>query len=189
MFYFIINKILTFIKISLSSHLIVVSTSPTSNRSFAVGSTGSWSSTIWSRTRIVTKSIKIVEHKIHIFLFVFLKMMNNPLVFMNLNSDVRISLPRNSSWFYKIGWLILIQIITTLHCRNFLHRLNIYLLMLLLMHLLSRSAIYRFLSTTHWFIIELSTLFLKLIITNVKGISAHTMITHPHLILLIEVLL
>lgn len=104
---------------------------------------------------------------------------------MNLYSYVSISLPWNSSRFYKIGWLILIQIITTLYCRNFLHRLNVYLLM----HLLSRSAIYRFLSSTHWFIIELSTLFLKLIITNVKGIPPHTMITHPHLILLIEVLL
>ena len=104
---------------------------------------------------------------------------------MNLNSYVGISLPRNCSRFYKIGWLILIQIITTLYCRNFLHRLNVYLLM----HLLSRSTIYRFLSSTHWFVIELTTLFLKLIITNVKGISPHAMITHPHLILLIKVLL
>jgi len=112
---------------------------------------------------------------------------------MNLNSYVSISLSRNCSRFYKISWLILIQIITTLYCRNFLHWLNVdllmLLLMLLLMHLLSRSAIYRFLSSAHRFIIELSTLFLKLIITNVKSISPHTMITHSHLILLIEMLL
>lgn len=104
---------------------------------------------------------------------------------MHLNTNISISLSRNSPRFNEICRLILVQIITTLNSGNFLHRLNVYLLM----HLLSRSAIYRFLSSTHWFIVKFSTLFLKLIITNIKRISSHAMISHPHLILLIKMLL
>lgn len=104
---------------------------------------------------------------------------------MYLNTNISISLSGYSSRFNEICRLILVQIITTLNCGNFLHRLDVYLLM----HLLSRSAIYRFLSSTHWFIVKFSTLFLKLIITNIKRISSHAMISHPHLILLIKMLL
>lgn len=57
------------------------------------------------------------------------------------------------------------------------------------MHLLIRSAIYRFLSTTHRFIIKFATLFLKLVITHVKSVPAHTVITHSHLVLLVKMLL
>ena len=73
MFYFVFYQIFTLIKVSLCSHLIIITISSACNGSFAVSSS-SWSSAIWSShaSGIITKSIKIVEHKIHVFLLVLL---------------------------------------------------------------------------------------------------------------------
>ena len=105
----------------------------------------SWTSTIRSLTSLVilTKVVEIVEHEIHVFLFLALQMMNNALVFVNLNSDVRISLSRNGSRFDKAACL-LIHVIAAL-CRG---------------HIMAHVGIQPLLSTTHGLIVKFATLLL-----------------------------
>jgi hypothetical protein len=46
--------------------------------------------------------IEIIEHQVHVFLLLFLQVVNNSLVFVNLNSDVCVCLSRDGPWFNEI---------------------------------------------------------------------------------------
>ena len=94
-------------------------------------------------------------------------MMDDSLIFMNLDSNVRVCLPRNSPRLYKTASL-LIHIIAALCCRN----------------IVSDISIQSLLSSSHWLIVEFATLLLQLIVTNIECVTSEAMITHSHLVLL-----
>lgn len=146
MWFVFLNQIFSIIEVVLGSHTLVYCSR--SHWSFSISS-------LWSSLSFVLEIIEIIEHQIHIVLFFVLKMMNNPLIFVNFNSNMRISLPWNSSWFYEI---IIIQIVATLSRRNL--RNHSYLLMTIITIKLG-SVIKRFLLLpSNRIIIKVSTLFL-----------------------------
>ena len=106
------KQILALIKIGLCAHLPLVSASTTCNGSLAVVSC-CWSPTVGCAC-LVAEIVEIIEHQVHIFLFVLLEVVNYSLVFVNFDPDVSISLPRYSTRFHKVCTLILIQIIAVL---------------------------------------------------------------------------
>ena len=68
--------------------------------------------------------VEVIKHQIHILLFLTLQMMDDSLIFMNLDSNVRVCLPRNSPRLYKTASL-LIHIIAALCCRNIVSDIGI----------------------------------------------------------------
>lgn len=146
MWFVFLNQIFSIIEVVLGSHTLVHCSR--SHWSFSIGS-------LRSSLSFVLEIIEIIEHQIHIVLFFVLKMMYNPLIFVNFNSNVCISLSWNSSWFYKI---IIIQIVASLCCRNL--RNHSHLLMTIITFHLG-SVIKRFLLfPSNRIIIKVPTLFL-----------------------------
>ena len=150
------KQILAFVKVSLGTHLSLISASSTCYRSLTVISC-CWPSSIWRCTWLITKIVEIIEHQIHVFLFVLLQMMYDSLIFVNFNSNMSIGLARYCTGFHEVCALILIEIITALNCRHFWwHMILIHHLLIIIL----RTTIQLLLSSTHWFIIKLATLFL-----------------------------
>ena len=162
---FTLDKCFAFIEIILSSKTSLCIRSMTCIIDFwslSICCTSSWPPAIRLSTLNV-EFIKIVEHQVHIFLLFSLEMVYDSLILVNFNSYVGISLPRNSPWLYKIA--LLIVVIISLSCRNF--------------HM--RSIIERFpISSSHGLIIELSALFLEMVIADIESISAEAVVSHPH---------
>lgn len=105
-------------------------------------------------------------------------MVNDSLIFMNFDSYVSISLTGDGSGFDKVA-LVLIHVVATLGSRNVRHHLVLTLTG-------SRSTVdLFFLSPSHRLIVKLSTLFLQLIVTDIKCISAKAVVTHPQLLIAI----
>ena len=101
------KQILAFVKVSLGTHLSLISTGSTCHRSLSIISC-CWSSTIRSCACLVAEIIEIVEHQIHVFLFVLLQVMNDSLVFVDFDPDVSIGLARDGTGFHEVCTLILI---------------------------------------------------------------------------------
>jgi len=105
--------------------------------------------------------------------------MDDSLIFMNFNSYMSIGLSRNCSRLYKCaGRGLLVHIVTTLgggHIRHYnvagVHNSWPY----------SRSIEF-LLPPSHRLIIELSALFLNLVITHIKSVATKAMISHSHVI-------
>jgi len=94
-------------------------------------------------------------------------MMNDSLILVNFNANVRVCLPRNSSRFNEAS-SFLVHIVATLCCRD----------------VVADIGVQAFLPSAHGLIVELTTLLLQLVIANVECVSSETVVAHPHLILL-----
>ena len=131
--------------LSLSASKSVGSDRPSS----VILSSCSWSSPVWCRCVVVVpfvKVIKIIEHKIHVLLFFTLKMVDDALVFVDFDPDMRISLARDSSRLYKVGLrLFLLHVVITLASIRCL----LLSLMLTRRHRISRAPIEFLLTSTH----------------------------------------
>ena len=92
-------------------------------------------------------------------------MVDDSLIFMDLDPDVCICLTGNSTWFNKASSL-LVHIVATLSSGNVMRPI----------------CIQSFLPSSHGLVVEFTTLFLQLIVTNVKSIPTKAMIAHSHLI-------
>lgn len=98
------------VKVILSSHSSLSQRtldSATSFMSRVACSSSGWSSSssvisLVSSLSGFVEIVKVIKHKIHIFLLLSLQMMNNSVVLMHFYSDVSISLSRYSSWFNEI---------------------------------------------------------------------------------------
>ena len=170
----ILNQAFWFVKVILGSHstlcLWTGLTLQSVTAAFVCGTTSGRTPSIRSTSCLVIRRAEIVEvikHQIHILLFLTLQMMDDSLIFMNLDSNVRVCLPRNSPRLYKTASL-LIHIIAALCCRN----------------IVSDIGIQSLLSSSHWLIVEFATLLLQLIVTNIECVTSEAMITHSHLVLL-----
>lgn len=138
----------------------------------------SWSSPVWGVVTII-KVIKIIEHQVHVLLFFTLKVVDNALVFVDFDPDMSISLARDSSRLYKVGLRLFF-----LHVVIALASIRCLLLSLMLtwLHRICRTSIELLLTSAHGLIVEFSTLFLKLIVTDVESVSSKAMIAHSHLV-------
>ena len=114
---------------------------------------------------VLAEIIEIVEHQVHIFLFLTLQMVNDSLVLVDFDPNVRICLSRNRSRLYKTS-CFLVHIVATLSSRN----------------IMTNVCIKSLLSSTHGLVIKLTTLLLKLVIAYIESITSKTMITHSHLV-------
>lgn len=105
---------------------------------------------------LIIEVVEVVEHEVHVFLFLLLKMVDDSFVFVNFNANVRISLPWNCSWLDK---LVIIHMVVALSSWNFGH------------HPHRTNSVKRlFLLASDWVVVELSALFLKLILAYVEGV-------------------
>lgn len=94
--------------------------------------------------------------------------MDDPLVFVNLYSDVGISLTRDSPRLDEFTFeLIFRWMVTPLSCGHIWDRNGIWHWWILL-----------FLPFSHWLIVELTVLFLLLVVAHIKCVTAHAIITH-----------
>lgn len=158
---FFIDQIFAFVKVVLGPHAalscsysLTPSTLSSSRRPPSVG-----------RARII-EVIKVVEHKVHILLLFSLQMMYNPLIFVHFYPNMRISLSWDSSWLleFSVSYLIF-RMVAPLSRRYILLRWH-------------RWCVLFFLTSPHRLVIEFPALFLELIITHIKSVSAHAMIPH-----------
>lgn len=182
-FTFCFNEGLTLIEVVLGSHtslsLRALRSSNDRSSTIKIRSTSSWSSSIWRIVTIV-KIIEVIKHEVHIFLLLSLQMVDDSLIFMNFDSYVSISLTGDGSWFDKVAGLVLIHVVATLGSRNIRHHNLLPLTG-------SWSTVDFLLSPTHRLIVKLSTLFLQLIVTDVKCISAKTVVSHSQIIVSTEI--
>ena len=96
--------------------------------------------------------------------------MNNPLILMDFDSDVSISLPGNGTWLHEVDRLILVQVVTTLSCAYPWNHL---------IHLVDGAGY--FLLPSDGVVVELSALLLELIVTHVESVSAKR-VSHSHIV-------
>lgn len=81
-------------------------------------------------------------------------MMDDPLVLVNFNSDMSISLPGYCSWFNKTSGF-LVHVVAALSSGDIMRHIGIKSL----------------LSSTHGLIVKLSALLLKLIVADIKSVA------------------
>lgn len=84
-----------------------------SNRPLADGASERSSSFI---LLVLVKIVEVVKHEIHVLLLLTLQVVDNPLIFVNFDSYVSISLSRDGSRFDQ---LVLIDVVISLSCGNF----------------------------------------------------------------------
>lgn len=158
------DQVLTFVEVVLRPHAPLSGCHSRTPSSLSCSSSGS--PAIWS-VRIV-KIIEVVKHEIHVFLFLSLQVMDNPLIFVHLYPDVSISLTRNSSRLDKISLELIIcrRVVTPLSCGDIRDRNR------------NCNRVLLFLPSAHGLIVELTILFLLLIVTHVECVTTHAMITH-----------
>lgn len=144
-----------------------------------IGPTSSWSPSVW-RIVTVVKVIEVIKHEVHIFLLFSLQVVYDSLILVDFDSYVSISLTRDGSRLDEVARLILIHVVATLGCRHIRHH---YMLALCG----SRTTVDFLLSPSHRLIVKLSTLFLQLIITDIEGVSAQTVVTHSQIISTTEI--
>ena len=183
-FTFCFNEGLTLVEVILGSHtslsLWALRSSNDWSSTIKIRSSSSWSSSIW-RIVTVVKVIEVIKHEVHIFLLLSLQMVDDSLIFVDFDSYVSISLTRDGSWFDKVtGLVLIIHVVATLGSRNVWHH-NVLPLTG------SRSTIDFLLSPSHRLIVKFSTLFLQLIVTNIKCISTKAVVAHPQLIASTEI--
>lgn len=133
---------------------------------------GCWPSSIRGDSSVV-EVVEVIEHQIHVFLLLPLQVVNDPLVFMNLNSDMGVCLSGNRPGFDEIGRIVLIHVVTPLgrgHLRH--HDWGS-----------ASCCIQLLLSPSNRLVVEVSALLLKLIIAHTKCISAKAIVAHAHIIL------
>lgn len=157
---FFLNQIFAFVKVVLSPHAAL---SCGNSRTPSTLSSCRRPSSIW-RAWIV-EIIEVVEHEVHIFLFLSLQMMYNPLILVHLYPDMRISLSRDSSRLLKFSSYLIFRMVAAL-CRGYI---------LLRRH---RHTVLFLLASAHGLVIEFPTLFLELVVTHVKSVSTHAVISH-----------
>jgi len=115
----------------------------------------------------VAEIVEIVEHEIHIFLLLALQVMDNSLILVHLDPDVRVGLPRYGSRLDETSRL-LVHVVASLRGGD----------------VMSNVCVEALLSSAHGLVVEFAALLLELIITDVKCVSAKAVVAHPHLILL-----
>lgn len=130
-----------FIEVCLSSHSRV--TVSTCHRPLSVGLCCRPSAIEVSR--VVAEIIEIVKHEVHVLLLFFLQVVNNPLIFVNFYSNMRICLSWISSRLYKVVLSVNLRRVVSLSWLSFLHY---------------RSLVKLFLSLPHLLIVKISTLLL-----------------------------
>ena len=110
-----------------------------------------WASPVGSYVSII-EVVEVVEHEIHILLFFSLEVVNDSLILVDFDSDVRISLPRDSSRLYEVSLrLILLHIIIIL---------TVFLLTALHVIGVCWAAVEFLLPSAHRLVVEFSTLLL-----------------------------
>ena len=87
-----------------------------------------------------------------------------PLIFVDLYPDMRISLPRDSSWLLKFSSYLIFRMVAALCSGNILLRHWHTVLFLL--------------TSAHGLVIEIPALFLELVVTHIESISAHAVVSH-----------
>ena len=161
-----LKKWLRFVEVMLSSHARVASTA--GQRSFAVGVSGSGSSAVEFGLQVV-EIIEVVEHEVHVFLLFSLQMVYDALVFVHFDADVCVRLPRNGPRLDKAVGVALVHVVTAQH-------------ILLVLQVLLRSNVGLLLAPADVLVVELAALFLELVVTDIKRVSAHAVVAHPHLV-------
>ena len=78
---------------------------------------------------ILVKIVEVVKHEVHVLLLLTLQMVDDPLIFVNFNSYMSISLSGDGSRFDQ---LVLIVFVITLSCGNFWARWSARVHLLLL---------------------------------------------------------
>ena len=157
---FFLDQIFAFVKVVLSPHAAL---SCGNSRTPSTLSSCRRPSSIW-RAWIV-EIIEVVEHEVHIFLFLSLQMVYNPLILVHLYPDMRISLSRDSSRLLKFSSYLIFRMVAAL-CRG---------------HILLRRhwhTVLFLLASAHGLVIEFPTLFLELVVTHVESVSTHAVISH-----------
>ena len=120
-----------------------------------------WSATIGSWG--VAKVVKVVEHEVHVLLFLTLEVVDDPLILVHLDSDVSISLPRDGPRFDESSanlLILLVHVVVALSCG----------------HLVSGSEL--FLATTHGLVVQVSALLLQLVVTYIESVAANGIVSH-----------
>lgn len=95
------------VEVLLCSHSLVVSPGARGDRSFSI-----------SRLRgsglvVKVEVVEVVEHEIHVFLFLSLEVVDDALVFVHFNSDVSIRLPRYGSGLHEV---VFVHVVASLRC-------------------------------------------------------------------------
>lgn len=62
--------------------------------------------------RAECRAVEIVEHEVHVFFFLYLQVVSDVSVTMNLDLDVSIGLSAKGSWFSKAALYLLVWIST-----------------------------------------------------------------------------
>lgn len=108
-----------------------------------------------SSLALVAEVVEVVEHEVHVFLLLALQVVDYALVFVDLDPDVGICLPRNGSGFYEAA-SFLVHVVAALSRRNIEASVSVEPL----------------LPATHGLVVEFSTLFLKLVVADIKSVSS-----------------